>query len=901
MTGTIDLKSRWGPFSSNYLGITYILDPDAGSCAEIPLFVGRKSPAEVVLPDPSFDHVQNARDSERADFVRAMPEDVSADYSRFGLRYFIDSHGDSALASFLVEGAGRVRCDLTFKNSAGEAREYFFGLGVTISDTRRKVHLKESLRPWWVPAQAYAGIEACQKTFGLGCRQCLTRVFSWAVEDEVLAQAFGGWSEDRVTYKTRLPGKLKNGVLYLRYLKYSAIDPLWELRINGQTVRFRFRQTWKIPGGGWGKNRDAYEEWAVLRVPIGSLSCADVEMELRCLEAPGNDTTRIWLDGMLFSEGLLPDDCGEISPPTILDEPLEADGLAALDEDGAASQRYRLALPGSSAHHLTVRSDHLFDHAKSGKGSFISALRKRFHLPAARVIRDANSNPWATWESRALIVPGKSVRTVSFTLSFDHEDAPLGTSLRNESSPENKGPYAGLAARLRDLLLFNVNYPFRLAGKPSPYMVPAKYFPLPYSWDGGFIAVGLAGLTPELAYQQATYFFADDRHNVPHIYCGSPVPTPLYAIWEIYQATGDRDLLKSCYTGAKRMYDFYLGRTPGSAVNPGNDGLLTTYAYNYNLGIDDHPIQRWAESCNVTKNGLYSIILIAQIRRLSCVMRNIAWLLNDQNGAEQFGKDAAQLADVIDGRMWDESSGLYGWLHRTERGVEPVVLQGCAGDRSACTFLPLFAGMTRHKDRLIAHLTDPQRFFTPFGISSVDMSSPYYNPDGYWNGGIWPVMQWFLWKGLLESGEPTLAREIAMTILALWQQFLDREHYLGEHFMIKPERMAGAANFGGLSAVLLPMHAAYFTPYQVTAPYDVLVLRRTIDRVKDSLALQLAAPFLTDGPYFLLVNMRGANARFRTSFDGVKTGDMMSDAWGHLSIPMPALTGTHELSVSRSR
>lgn len=335
------------------------------------------------------------------------------------------------------------------------------------------------------------------------------------------------------------------------------------------------------------------------------------------------------------------------------------------------------------------------------------------------------------------------------------------------------------------------------------------------------------------------------------------------------------------------MYDFYLGRTPGSIVNAAGDGMLSTYPYYYNLGIDDHPIQRMAEKEQLTSKGLYSIILMAQILRIARIMRNIAMLLNHTTDAEQYRHDADLLSDIIDNRMWDGKSGLYGWLCRTENGVEPVIMDDCAGDRSACAFLPLFAGQTAHKERLIQQMMNPSCFLTPFGISSVDMSAPSYNPHGYWNGGIWPVMQWYLWRGLLESGEPLLARQVAETILRTWQIFFEKEHYLGEHFMITPEQMNGAPNFGGLSAVLLPMHAAYFTAYQVTACYDVIVLKKSADCETDTLSLLLSAPFLQMEFYDLLVNMGCGDTRYECIVNGKRYGDFIADRYGHLSLRLP--------------
>ena len=897
MTGKLNLKTKWGPFSPIYLGISHILDAEQGSMADLPLFVGRRDPASVVIPDSAFDYVQNITDGDRRATVGAIPEDVAPDYSSYALRYFLDPQGDTALARFTVESDARARCEITFHNASDEPREYFYGLGLTVADARKKVRLKESLRPWWIPGQNYSSIEAYQKTFALGTRQCLSRVYIWGVEDEILSQAFGGWPEDRVTFRATLPKPLKDGYLYFRYIKFGDLNPAWELKINSKATAFHFPQTWAIPGGGWGKNRDAYEHWRVLRVPVGSLSETDVTIELRCLEAPGNDMARIWLDGMLFNEGLLAGDEGEVSLPTLVDEPLHESSSVSLEASDGTASAFHVRISGEPERRLTMTMDSLPANVQSGSGSFVGHLRQRFQLPPARLPRDTNSCPWGCVDSAPVVVPARSERTVSFTISLDGASA--DTSAKTVSQPSSKwtGPHAEMAAHLGDVLLFNVNYPMNLFGSPSPYIVPSKYFPLPYSWDGGLAAVGLVTVAPDLALQQAAYFLADEEHDFPFIYCGSPVPTPLYAIWDTYQATQNLAVLSETYAGAKRMYDFYIGRTPGSMVDAHKDGFLSTYAYNYNLGIDDHPIQRWAEACHLTSKGLYSIILMPQILRLAGIMRNMAILLGHEADAEQYRKDAELLSGNIEGRMWDEKSGLYGWAHRTEKGVEPVVFDECAGDRSACAFLPLFAGLTAHKDRLIAQMMDPERFNTPFGISSVDMLAPSYNPQGYWNGGIWPVLQWFLWRGLLEAGEPEVARKVAETILTTWRRFYESEHYFGEHFMIAPQQMNGAPNFAGLSSVLLPMCAAYFTPYEVTALYNVVILKKSVDRAQDAITLTLSAPCLTSDTHVLLVNMGRGETSYSVTRNGQPHGEFVSDECGHLSLRLPRPSGQDHISI----
>ncbi len=902
-TGNLNLKANWGPFSPTYLGISHILDATQGSTADIAMFAGRCEPASIVLPDSAFDYMQDMETGERRAEVRAVPEEVAMDYSSYSLRYLLDPSGDTALAKFNVETEEQVRCEITFKNSSDEERKYFYGLGLLVADARRKVRLKDSLRPWWMAARDYVDIEAYQKAFGLGCRQCLTRVFSYGVESEVLAQAFGGWDGDRVTYKKTLPKALRNGFIYLRYIKYGIMHQNWELRINGKPTTFSFPQTWAIPGGGWGKNRDAYEEWRLLRIPIGCLPETNITLELRPLDAPGNDLARVWLDGMLFSEGRISGDEGEgdLLQTTLIDEPLLDNTRVELETSSGPSSKFRIIIQDEPLRNATVVMEGVSALAQSGHGSFIAHLRKRFDLPPARLKRDSIVSPWGAVDSEAILVPARSERTVCFTVAFDSGKAKSSVNVKGKTSTvptvKQNVPYAEMIARLRDVLLFNVNYPLQLFDSPSHYLVPSKYFPIPYSWDGGFTAVGLASFAPELALRQACYFMTDEEIDFPCLYCGSPVPTPLYALWSVYQAKQDLSVLSGAYAGAKRMYDFYLGRTPGSVVNADKNGLLSTYPYCYNLGIDDHPIQRWAEECQLTKKGLYSLILMAQILRIARIMRNIAHLLEFEADAEQYRKDAELLESIIEGQMWDEKSGLYGWLYKSDQGVKPVIFDGCAGDRTACAFLPLFSGQTVHKERLIGQMMDPSRFNTEFGISSVDMTAPFYNPKGYWNGGIWPVLQWYLWRGLLEAGEPVLARKVAETIMGTWSRCFEKEHYLGEHFMIASAQMNGAPNFGGLSAILIPMHEAYFSAYQITTCYDVVIHGKSVDRTNDTLSFQLSAPFLSAASHDLLVNMGKAETRYSLIINGKPSEEFVSDEFGHLSIRLPRPSGRDELML----
>ncbi len=896
---------NWGPFSPYYLGAMRILNADAGSTLDLALHVARKSPAAAVIPDSIFAYRQNLATGERRTEIGAVPEDIAPDYSRFSIRYYLDrkGDGDTALAQFSVTKKGQLHCELTFNNRSNEDREYTYGLGAVVSDPTKRIRLKEALRPWWIAGHDYSEIESYQRTFGMGCKPCVSRAFEWGLEEGALAQAFGGWADDRVLYRKTLPKPVADGMLYFRYVKYGELRHPWEVRVNGNAVRFEFPQTQPLPGGAYGKNRDAYKEWRLVRVAVGAIETKEITVELRPIDPPGNDHARIWLDGIIVSDGHLHGDSGAEAtlPTSVSDDWLDSGPKVQVARSEEHTIDLSIDLPGGAQHTARIDTGSQACQHQKGTDSLNAALRAEFNQPPEATERDARGNPWIRIDCSPVTVAAQSSASVSFSVAIDGEPIANPTAYSDERRTPDNGPYAEVAARLRDALLFDINYPLIHNGKPTPYVVPSKYFPLPYFWDGGIAGLGMAAFDPALAARQTAFYLADPDEDYPFFSCGSPVPTQFYALWEVYHQTQDVDFLKSIYPGAKRMYDFFLGRFPGSVVNLHGDGMLSTYAYNYNLGIDDHPIQMWAEENNLTHLGLYSIILMTQILRAARIMRNAAQMIGATSDVSQFSEDATLLADIIDNRMWDADSALYGWLYRNEAGdVQPLKMpDGCAGDRSACAFLPLFAGLIAHKDELIRQLEDPARFSTPFGISSVDRAAPTYNPNGYWNGAVWPVMQWFIWRGLIEAGEMERARSVATTILQTWQAEFDRAQYLGEHFVLKDEKISGAPNFAGLSAVLVPMHAAYFEPYHITTSYDAIITRKQIDEKTDRLSLTVTAPFLDTADYVLLVNMGAASGSYTVSINGTVFKSVKTDPFGHLAIQLPKPTQADTVVIER--
>jgi glycogen debranching enzyme len=57
-------------------------------------------------------------------------------------------------------------------------------------------------------------------------------------------------------------------------------------------------------------------------------------------------------------------------------------------------------------------------------------------------------------------------------------------------------------------------------------------------------------------------------------------------------------------------------------------------------------------------------------------------------------------------------------------------------------------------------VTRVRQHLTPYGLATEALSSPHYQEGGYWRGPIWAPSTMLVVTGLLEIGEPDLARTI---------------------------------------------------------------------------------------------------------------------------------------------
>lgn len=380
---------------------------------------------------------------------------------------------------------------------------------------------------------------------------------------------------------------------------------------------------------------------------------------------------------------------------------------------------------------------------------------------------------------------------------------------------------------LNATLLTNTVYPVYLHGENAVHHTPGKRWDSFYTWDSGFIGMGLLELSPKLCrYALEMYLSDEDNKDFAFLLHGSLVPTQFAEYLELLKRTDDKHSLDHLYDKMKRYYEFLQGRTAGSTTAKFGNGLLTVYDYWYSCsGMDDYPAQ-----LEMIKNGAeeYSCPCLptAQIIRAGKIMKMAASYLGRTDDIAVYDRDIAFSIEALNRLAWDEESGYFGYTMYDKDKNKPYIMKTEYGenwDKGFDGVYPLIAGAVEgeRKTRLLNHIKNPKEMWSPAGISAVDMSASYYHEDGYWNGNVWMSHQWFVWKTMLDNADTDFAFEIADRALEMWKAETDFSYNTYECFGVSTRRGGWFHNFGGLSAPVSIWANAYYKPGIVTTGFDL--------------------------------------------------------------------------------
>lgn len=366
----------------------------------------------------------------------------------------------------------------------------------------------------------------------------------------------------------------------------------------------------------------------------------------------------------------------------------------------------------------------------------------------------------------------------------------------------------------------NVVYPIFCKGGYIKHNTPGKNWDSLYTWDSGFIGLGLLTVDQKRAFECLnTYLTSADDTDTPFILHGSPVPTQSFLYQELFNSGYDKNALKAIYPSMRRYCKFFYD------IRNKENGLIHAWNLFYNSGgWDDYPPQCYIHDKKL-EDKVYPIIITAMAAIFSKLLLMFAEEWEFAEDADLYRGYIACFEKAMQS-AWDNKSGYFGYALCGSNGKIEGILKTNSGENynkgmdgvypyisSSCT--------DEQKRRIIENIE--KGMMTPVGVSVVDTTASYFRHDGYWNGSVWMPHQWILWKALLDNGQCDLADKIAMTALELWKDELELSYNCYELFMINNRRGAGFSQFSGLSAPVLAWYNSYFMPGSISTGFGAII------------------------------------------------------------------------------
>jgi putative isomerase len=277
-----------------------------------------------------------------------------------------------------------------------------------------------------------------------------------------------------------------------------------------------------------------------------------------------------------------------------------------------------------------------------------------------------------------------------------------------------------------------------------------------WNWDTCFHSLAFRHVDPELARNQLRTMLACQLPDgmipdavydegvvasIEHPLRAAVTKPPImaWAALKLHEMDPDLQFLQEIYVPLVRWNAWWFSMNDDDA-----DGLAQ-YNHPYSSGLDDSPL--WDYGMPVESPDLNTYL---------CVQMGSLAMMAEALGMEAEGAMWRRRAAAIVRRMiedfWDEEAGLFRALHEDQ--PIPVV--------TPFNLYPLWTGQLPKsiRDRLIAHLTDPDQFWGEYAIPSVARNDPQYDPERMWRGPVWANINYIFIEALRQAGMRELADEL---------------------------------------------------------------------------------------------------------------------------------------------
>jgi len=859
LAGTHDLSSLpfWGPYSKKHFGISHIPDLQRGLCFDWSLFpLLTKGPNKLPgVMDPSGVH----------------PWEAASDVEYYSLR-------------LELIWKDQFYCDLSFSKSPDDSRLVRLELVNQTADPQEvtlncltqlvfppiKELTAEPIRlcnvelpadAVWIHALDYDDLQFAKSraTDNLGTDG------KWRGEERrhnsvggsVVAENFGKDAGDTLVYRVNLKKDFADAVLTWRF--HADKDTTVVFQMTG-TVK----QEITFTGNG---------KFKTMTVPVGKLTAGEHEFRFASLGgAP------IALNGFAVTESAQTGELRFVEAPwhPIPEIETPANGLVLKYQD--VSDYYGFALGMPLAGNRTLKWHDLDATLATEPGPntkariFGDAKRGRTGDPDSLFVH-ASTKPFTVAPNSRQVIYGLVAKGIQSEVHHKLDDFNASTPQQSEalylSARQNAFRPVSTPAGKTDVLsqqlmaavtLTNLVYPVYTQRKYIRHYSPGRSWDCLYTWDAGFIGLGLLELDVRQAMEILNTYLTAPGAQSAFIHHGSPVPVQLYQFHELWNRTQSRELLAYFYPRLQQYHRFLMGRLGSSTTRRRQDGLICTWDYFYNSGgWDDYAPQKYVHAKKL-ESTVTPVINSAQAIRCAKMLRLATAALGNTEDFAEYEGDISSLSAALQKYSWDEASGYFGYVTHDAQGAPAGILRtddGVNFNMGLDGIYPLIAGICTpaQEDKILERLFSTKHLWMDIGITTVDQSAPYFIPDGYWNGSVWLAHQWFVWKTMLDLGRADLAAKIAQTGLKVWQQVTDDTYDCMEHFTPKPPIGAGWHQFSSLSSPALSWFAALYTPGRLTCGFDVWIEKCNFSNGNRRLSAKLKSTGEPGRPFSVLTCM----------------------------------------------
>jgi hypothetical protein len=392
--------------------------------------------------------------------------------------------------------------------------------------------------------------------------------------------------------------------------------------------------------------------------------------------------------------------------------------------------------------------------------------------------------------------------------------------------------------------LCDVVYPVYTQRSYIKHGTPGRYWDCLYTWDSGFIGLGLLELYIHRAVESLNTYTMKPGAQSAFLHHGTPLPVQLYLFHSLWNRTQSKQLLNYFYPRVKQYHEFLAGRLGSSTTRNLKSNMIRTWDYFYNSGgWDDYPPQKYVDDNKLTAT-VAPVINTAHCIRTAKILKMAASYLGLKDDIAEYNQDIAMFTEALQKYSWDEESGYFGYVVHDDNGTPQHIMRtddGVNYNMGLGGCYPLFSGVCsdNQKQIILERIKSDRHIWSDVGLSAVDQSAPYFRIDGYWNGTIWMPHQWFFWKTMLDLGEADFAYKIATTALDVWKKETELSYNCMEHFIIETGRGAGWHEFSGLSTPVLCWYAAYFRPGNLTTGLNTWITAQKFEHDNTQLKAEL--------------------------------------------------------------